>query len=223
MVDDSSEQHPTKALFEAAHTSVRLVLERIVARTHLTRKAPRDWEEIYVFGKRVWTDESPIDGTYLCLPPRVPMPRVQVEGTFLQLLRATHSSRAETLPNLDSKALGKPYIKPTRVGELSWNEIPSRRPNDPGGRVAELSRNPDGSRITSLMECRPGWILEEHEHPSDVLTFCLQGGGLLGIEDKTEPYLAGQLVAIPAGKRHRFQTGEQGALLIIFVFEPFLV
>ena len=72
------------------------------------------------------------------------------------------------------------------------------------------------------MECRPGWILDDHDHPSDVLTFCIRGGGILGIEDESKVYEAGDLIAVPAGTRHRFETGNEGAFLAVFVFEPFL-
>jgi quercetin dioxygenase-like cupin family protein len=73
------------------------------------------------------------------------------------------------------------------------------------------------------MECRPGWILDEHDHPSDVVTYCLRGEGQLRIEQRTASYLAGELVAIPARTPHWFQSGEAGALLIIFVFEPSII
>jgi quercetin dioxygenase-like cupin family protein len=215
------DSNATNILFEAADASVRLLLEGIEPSARLIRRADRDWEEIYVFSKGSWCHTRAIDGTYLCLPPGVATVPMPVEGASPQLLRAICSSTART--DLDSKTLGKPYVKPTVAGEFLWNEIPLRRAGDPGGRVAELSRNPSGSRVTSLMECRPGWILEEHDHPSDVLTFCLGGGGLLGLESKTESYTAGQLAVIPARKRHSFRAGEQGALLIIFVFEPFIV
>jgi quercetin dioxygenase-like cupin family protein len=72
------------------------------------------------------------------------------------------------------------------------------------------------------MDCRPGWILEEHDHPSEVFSFCIRGSGLLEIEHRSTSYLAGQLAAIPAGTRHSFKTGGEGALLIIFVFEPLI-
>jgi quercetin dioxygenase-like cupin family protein len=107
-------------------------------------------------------------------------------------------------------------------GLLAWNEIPGRRTNDPGARIAELSTNASRTRITSLMDCRPGWILNDHNHPSDVLTFCIRGGGILGIEDESRVYESGDLITVPAGTRHRFETGNEGACLAVFVFEPFL-
>ncbi len=86
---------------------------------------------------------------------------------------------------------GKPPVEVVDFGMLAWNEIPARRANDPGARIAELSTNASRTRITSLMDCRPGWKLDDHDHPSDVLTFCIRGGGILGIEDETTVYEAG--------------------------------
>ena len=50
----------------------------------------------------------------------------------------------------------------------------------------------------------------------------MSGGGLLELEHRTDTYMAGQVAAIPAGTRHRFQTGPEGAVLILFNLEPFL-
>jgi len=69
------------------------------------------------------------------------------------------------------------------------------------------------------MECRPGWVLEEHEHSSDVFPFCIRGGGRLSLGNQTIPLNENELVQIPAGTRHQFETGQYGALFIIFVFE----
>lgn len=214
-----------KLLFEASHPPLRIILESMGAQTKLMRKDPQSWEEMYLFGRPDLADRpSRVQGTYLCLPPGVDVPELRAGVASVKLLRAVYSGQlAEGSQLSDLRATGKPYIKPTRTDGLLWNEIPSRRPGDPGGRVAELSRDAFGTRITSLMDCRPGWILDEHDHSSDVLTFCIRGGGLLGIEERSEPYLAGQLVAIAAGTRHSFQTGADGALLIVFVYEPFIV
>src|SRR5262245_52832159 len=123
---------------------------------------------------------------------------------------------------LQGTAQGKASSEVIDLTRLTWNEIPARRANDPGARIVELAANAMRTRITSLMDCRAGWVLDDHNHPSDVLTFCVRGGGLLGIEDQSSPYHAGHLIAIPAGVRHRFETGPEGAFLLIFVFEPFL-
>ena len=160
---------------------------------------------------------------YLCLTPDQSAPPFCAGNVGAVLLRMSFGSAQENEQRSRGAAQGKPPVEVVDLGLLAWNEIPPRRTNDPGARIAELSTNASRTQITSLMECRPGWILDDHDHPSDVLTFCIRGGGILGIEDETAAYEAGSLVTIPAGMRHRFQTGNQGALLAVFVFEPFLL
>jgi quercetin dioxygenase-like cupin family protein len=159
---------------------------------------------------------------YFCLTPGQPVPPFCAGNTGAELLRVFSGSAPENNNDPGAVAQGKPPVEVMDFRLLGWNEIPARRPHDPGARIAELSTNASRTRCTSLMDCRPGWILHDHDHPSDVLTFCIRGGGILGIADETIDYEAGHLVAIPAGVRHRFETGNEGALLAVFVFEPFL-
>lgn len=210
-------------IFEAPDAAVRLTLEEVQPGTGIQRRHAQEWEEILVFSANAETGGS-LGGTYLCLPPGLPTPTETAETSPSRLLRTGYSARLAALGRYPDASLlaPEPCFKQTRLGELLWTEIPSRRPQDPGARIAELFRLNSGTRVTSLMDCRPGWILDDHDHPSDVLTFCIRGGGLLWIEDKVNLLKPSQLVVLPAGTRHRFQAAEQGAQLIIFVFEPFI-
>jgi len=188
--------------------------------TRLERFSEEHWEEIFLIQGDLDCKQSVYGDIYLCLTPGQSAPPFCAGNTGAVLLRmlfdgANGSSHCAV-------AHGKPPLEIVDFGSLAWDEIPARRANDPGARIAELSTNATRTRITSLMDCRPGWILDEHDHPSDVLTFCIRGGGILGIEKETNAYEAGHLVTIPAGMRHRFETGNEGALLAVFVLEPFL-
>jgi quercetin dioxygenase-like cupin family protein len=150
----------------------------------------------------------------------VPQLSAANQGTILLRVAAgNHRSKPDGQNNF---AAGKPPVEDLDFARLAWNEVPARRANDPGARVAELSANPSRTRVSSLMECRPGWLLSSHEHLSDVFAFCARGGGILGVAQQALTYEAGHLAVIPAGVQHCFETGKEGAFLAVFVFEPSL-
>jgi quercetin dioxygenase-like cupin family protein len=212
-----------KLLFESAQLPVRCWLEHVPCGTRLERFSEEHWEEILLIQGDLDYNHNVHGDIYLCLTPGQSSPAFYAGNAGAALFRMLFGSAAKTNNWQGSDAQSKPPIEVLDFGLLAWNEIPARRVNDPGARIAELSTNPSRTRITSLMDCRPGWILDDHDHPSDVLTFCVRGGGILGIEDQSTEYEAGHLVKIPAGLRHRFETGAEGALLAVFVFEPFLL
>jgi quercetin dioxygenase-like cupin family protein len=220
--DVSLQPCPRKLLFESAQLPVQCWLEHLACGMRLDRFSGEHWEEILLIqGDLNWNRNFPTD-VYLCLTPEQTAPPFCAGNAGAVLLRMIFGSMPGNDHGPTTAAQGKPSVAVADFGLLTWNEIPARRANDPGARIAELSTNASRTRITSLMDCRPGWILDDHDHPSDVLTFCVRGGGILGIGEKTTIYEAGHLVTIPAGRRHRFQTGNEGALLAVFVFEPFL-
>jgi quercetin dioxygenase-like cupin family protein len=206
-------------LFESTQFSIQCWLEHLPGGSGLERFSAEQWEEILLIQGDLHYNHNVHRDIYVCLTPKQSLPAFYAGNAGAALFRTFFGSAAETN---NCQGSGKPPIEVLDFGLLAWNEIPARRVNDPGARVAELSTNPSRTRITSLMDCRPGWILHDHDHPSDVLTFCVRGGGILGIEDQAIAYEAGHLVKIPAGVRHRFETGAEGALLAVFVFEPFL-
>ena len=209
-----------KLLFESTHLPIQCWLEDLASGTHLERFSDQLWEEILLIHGSFDSNQNAYRDMYLCLTPEQSPPSFCAGNTGAVLLRMLFGNA----PGNDNGATpqGKPPVAVVDFRMLAWNEIPARRANDPGARIAELSTNSSRTRITSLMECRPGWYLADHDHPSDVLTFCVRGGGILGIEDQSTVYEAGHLVKIPAGVRHRFEAGSEGALLAVFVFEPFL-
>ena len=180
------------------------------------------WEEILLIQGELEYNQNVCKDVYLCLSPQQLAPSFCAGNSGAVLLRMIFGSKRRNDNGQGAVAPGKAPVEILDFARLAWNEIPARRANDPGARIAELSTNASHTRITSLMDCRPGWLLDEHDHPSDVLTFCVRGGGMLGIEEQSSAYEAGHLVAIPAGVRHRFETGKEGAFLIVFVFERFL-
>ena len=220
--DVSLQPSERKLLFESARLPIQCWLERLPCGTGVERFSGAQWEEILLIQGALSCNQNVYEDIYLCLTPEQPVPPFCAGNTGAELLRVFSGSEPEDNNGPGAVAQGKPQVEVVDFRLLSWNEIPARRPNDPGARIAELSTNASRTRSTSLMDCRPGWILHDHDHPSDVLTFCIRGGGILGIEDETIDYEAGHLVAIPAGVRHRFETGNEGALLTVFVFEPFL-
>lgn len=200
-------------LFEDSIRPAYFWLETLEPNQSIERGNSTFWEELFFFDGLVVVDGANVKDAYFCLPPGEPISEVKVAGANASLLRLAYKAGApfESTPVIPRElSLNR---------ERTWNEIPSRRQNDPGGRVAELFRNENGKQITSLMECRPGWVLEEHDHASDVFPFCIRGGGKLGLGNQTINLKEKQLVRIPAGTRHRFETGQQGAFFIIFVFE----
>jgi quercetin dioxygenase-like cupin family protein len=207
-------------LFESKNARLTLSLETAAPGQPLRREADA-WEELYVFkesGAGSW--DRTVECRYYCLPPDSATPFLGMTPDAQRLLRLVF--RPLSSMQSSSPEFAKPLTELT-TDQLQWSEIPSRRSGDPGGRVAELSRDPSGTRITSLMEGRPGWILDDHSHPSDVLAFCVHGGGTLGIGADKMAYEAGQLSVIRAETQHCFHTGPTGALLIVFVFEPQII
>jgi quercetin dioxygenase-like cupin family protein len=176
------------------------------------------WEELYLLQGHLMTETEARARYYRCVPPDKLLAPLSAGDAGAQLLCVTYGS--ELLK--DPQPEGKRQVEVDDFEKLIWSEIPARRPDDPGGRVAELSSDGSRTRTTSLLECRAGWRLHDHDHASDVLTFCIRGGGLLGIDQQDRSYEAGEFVVIPAGVRHRFEAGADGALLIVFTFEQFL-
>ena len=211
-----------RLLFESAQLPIQCWLEHLSCGTDLGRFSREKWEEIFLIQGELDCNQNVYKDIYLCLPPQQSAPPFCAGNSGAVLLRLTFGSKQRSNDRHLVVAQDKAPVQVVDFGRLAWNEIPARRANDPGARIAELSTNASRTRITSLMECRPGWLLDDHEHPSDVLTFCLRGGGRLGIEALSSAYQAGHLVTIPAGVRHRFETGSQGAFLVVFVFERFL-
>jgi quercetin dioxygenase-like cupin family protein len=211
-----------RLLFESSQFPIQCWLEHLASGSGLERFSVEQWEEILLIQGDLDYNHNVHRDIYVCLTPDQSLPAFYVGNAGATLFRVFFGSATETNCQ-GSDAQGKPPIEVLDFGLLAWNEIPARRVNDPGARIAELSTNASRTRITSLMDCRPGWILHDHDHPSDVLTFCVRGGGILGIEDQSTEYEAGHLAKIPAGVRHRFETGAEGALLAVFVFEPFLL
>jgi len=209
-------------LFESAQLPVQVWLEQLPCETRLERLSGEQCEEIFVIQGDLNWNHNIYSDVYLCLTPDQSVPQFCAGKAGAVLLRILFSSTPGSNNGPGADVQGKPPVEVVDFGLLAWNEIPARRANDPGARIVELSTNASRTRITSLMDCRPGWVLNDHDHPSDVLTFCVRGGGILGIDEATTAYEAGHLVTIPAGMRHRFQTGNEGALLAVFVFEPFL-
>ena len=207
-----------KLLFASAQFPIQCWLEQLACGAGLERFSAEQWEEILLIQGDLDYNRNVHGDIYLCLTQEQSLPALYAGNAGATLFRMFFGSAAEA-----NNCHGKPPIEVLDFGPLAWNEIPARRPNDPGARIAELSANASRTRITSLMDCRPGWILDDHDHPSDVLTFCIRGGGILGIEDQSTAYEAGHLVKIPAGVRHRFEAGGEGALLAVFVFEPSLL
>jgi quercetin dioxygenase-like cupin family protein len=215
----SPQAYQRKLLFESTQFRIQCWLEHLPDGSGLARFSAEQSEEILLIQGDLDYNHNVHRDLYLCLTPEQSLPVLYAGNAGAALFRMCFGSATEA-NNCQGSA--KPPIEALDFGLLAWNEIPARRANDPGARIAELSTNASRTRITSLMDCRPGWILHDHDHPSDVLTFCVRGGGVLGIEDQSTDYHAGHLVKIPAGVRHRFETGVEGALLAVFVFEPFL-
>ncbi|MCI0626271.1 MAG: cupin domain-containing protein [Acidobacteria bacterium] len=211
-----------KLLFESAHLPIQCWLEHLSPKSSLERCSQDAWEEVLLIEGQLLCERRVYKDIYLCLPPHQTAPAFCTLGSGAVLFRTAFGGEHRNADNCGQVADGKAPAEVADFERLVWNEIPARRAGDPGGRVAELSKNTAQTRITSLMDCHPGWILDEHDHPSDVLTFCIRGGGILGIKEESYAYQAGHLVVIPAGVRHRFAAGDEGALLIVFVFEPFL-
>ena len=215
MTQSSQLIHNELLLYEDSIRPVRFWLEELGLDQPVQRKESSLWEELFCIAGLLSVNGMTFPDGYFCLPPGERISHMKPAGGKAALLRVAY--KANTTQESQSATSVKPSLNQERI----WNEIPPRRQNDPGGRVAELSRNESGTQITSLMECRPGWVLEEHEHSSDVFPFCIRGGGRLGLGNQTIPLNEKELVQIPAGTRHRFETGQHGALFIIFVFESF--
>ena len=202
-------------LFEDSIRSVCFWLEALEPDQPIRRRDVTLWEELFCIDGWISLNGKTFQDSYLCLPPGELISGVKTTGGKASLLRLAYKSNT----SLERKSVLP--VETLLNRERIWNEIPSRNQHDPGGRVAELFRNQSGKQITSLMECRPGWVLEEHDHSSDVFTFCIRGGGRLGLGDQAITLNQKQLVRIPSGTRHRFETGQHGALFIIFLFESF--
>jgi quercetin dioxygenase-like cupin family protein len=208
-----------RLLFESANLPIQCFLEHLSCGRSLERLSTETTEEIVLLRGELGRGPSFYREAYICLPPQTSAPSLCANDSGAVFLRLSFDNGRLSKTGQQTS---KPQLEIMDFTCLAWNEIPARRENDPRARTTELSTNPSRTRITTVMDCRSGWHLHDHDHPSDVLTFCIMGGGVLGIEGHSCAFEAGQLVTIPAGVRHRFQTGPEGALLVAFVFEPFL-
>ncbi len=212
----------SKTLLDEPMSSLQVVLEDHSPSSTFCRSSAQGWEEILVWKGASNQLGTRYGGTYfLLIPGEEPSPwTVSEEGC--QMLRITYQgSLFGSSISQSGDTPSKSSVKPLQYDQLVWNEIPPRRPGDPGSRITELSRNSNGTLVTSLMDCRPGWILDEHQHPSNVVSYCFHGGGILmGRQDEVQ-FSAGQMVVIPAGMPHAFRTSADGASILACVFPPF--
>ena len=220
--DFSLQPSQRRLLFESANLPIQCFLEHLSCGSSLERLSTETTEEIVLLRGELGRSASFYREAYICLPPQTSAPSLCARDSGAVFLRLSVGRGRLSKTGQKASTQGKPQLEIMDFTRLAWNEIPARRENDPGARTTELSTNLSRTRITTLMDCRSGWHLHDHDHPSDVLTFCIIGGGVLGIEQHSCAFEAGHLVAIPAGVRNRFETGPEGAFLVAFVFEPFL-
>ena len=193
-----------KTLYEQARPSIRVTLEQWAPESSIRRGVPECWEEIFV-------SDGSLEGepTYVLLSPNsTDQLRAGVRGCCL--VRLSYD---------DSGEYAKTQLA-CSYGEFLWQQIPAREGNAPGSRTAELSRNQSGSGVTTLLEAKAGWILAEHDHPVDAVSYCLRGGGILEVGGVQYPRVPNQVALIPSGTRHSFRAGPEGTALLIFVFAP---
>ena len=206
----------SKLLLDESRSSLRIALEDYDPGSIFCRFNTLGWEEILAWKGKWLHQQTKYAGAYFVLAPGEEFDSWIASEEGCQLLRIgyTASLFGTSMPR-GQDTQGKFSIKPQQYGQLVWKEIPQRRLNDPGSRIAELSRSSDGRLVTSLMDCRSGWILDEHQHPSKVISYCFLGGGILKEEQNEVRFGAGQMVVIPAGVPHAFQTGVSGASILV--------
>jgi quercetin dioxygenase-like cupin family protein len=198
-----------KTLYEQARPSIRLTLEQWAPASPVRRTLADGCEEIFVSEGSLEYSSAVGESTYVVLSPHgAELLRAGVRGCGL--VRLSYG---------DSGDHAKPQFA-QRYGEFLWHQIPARGENDPGSRTAELSRSQSGGFVTTLLEANAGWILAEHDHPVDAVSYCLRGGGVLEVAGVQYPRVPHQVALIPSGTRHSFRAGPEGAALLIFVFAP---
>jgi len=213
----------SKMLLEESMTSLQFVLEDYDRDSIFCRLNTLGWEEILAWKGRWFQQEVEYSGTYFVLAPGQEFDSWTAGEEGCQLLRIGYTASlfgASTSHGRDTH--GKPSIKPRQYSQFAWNEIPRRRLSDPGSRIAELSRSSDGMFVTSLMDCRSGWILDEHQHPSNVISYCFRGGGILTGQQNEVRFRAGQMAVIFAGTPHAFRTDLGGASILVCTVPPLL-
>lgn len=198
-----------KTLYEQARPSIRLTLEQCAPDTPVRRSLPEGCEEIFLSEGSLEDPAAVGEPAYLVLSPHGSEQPLQagVRGCVLVRLAYDSGEHAKT-------QCARSY------GEFLWQQIPTRAGNAPGSRTAELSRSQSGSGVTTLLEAKAGWILAEHDHPVDAVSYCLRGGGILEVGGVQYPRVPHQVALIPSGTRHSFRAGPEGAALLIFVFAP---
>lgn len=207
-----------KVLFSRPRPLLGVFLENWTVGSSVCRITARAWEEIFVFQGAIENSQTELKQPYLALAPGDTLEGWRFASPGSGLLRFIYEVPPERGSSTDTASLQQAWRSRLLTPErFVWNEIPARRPHDPGGRVAELSRI---NFIVVLMECNPGWVLDEHQHPSEVLTYCIRGGGTLGRGNIEDAFYQEQLVRIPAEVPHSFKAGPDGALLLILVLEP---
>jgi len=216
---DSS--HAFKVLLDEPGGLLCLSLEQYDPGAVFRRTTLHNWEELFAI-RGSWSGSGKEHGeAYFCLTGTK-----EWEGwtagdagcSLLRLSRKIPPGKTDLL-STNSVQPGQ-LVEPQLFEQLNWEEIPARKADDPGARVVQLSRNQAGTSITSLMDCRPRWVLDEHCHPSDVVTYCIRGGGLLTMEGRRFNFTEGQVVTIAVDTPHQFQTGLDGAFMLILVTEP---
>jgi quercetin dioxygenase-like cupin family protein len=206
----------SKLLFDESKSSLQIALEDYDRGSIFCRLNTLGWEEILAWKGRWFHHQTEYTGSYFLLAPGEEFDSWTAGEEGCQLLRISRTaSLFGTSMSRGRDTQGKSSIKPLQYSQLAWKEIPQRRLNDPGSRIAELSRTSDGTFVTSLMDCRSGWILDEHQHPSKVISYCFLGGGILTGEQNEVRFGAGQMVVIPAGTSHAFRTGFGGASILV--------
>lgn len=206
-----------QSLFEHARRSIKISLEQWAPGSWVGRTVPEGWEEIFVYDGRLDQPSSGSELTYLLLPPGGGE-RLQPAAGGCTLVRVSYDDRLFG-KHRDSGKHEKTGCTRS-YGEFHWQLIPTCQPGNPGARTAELSKSPSGSFVTTLLEAGAGWILAEHDHPVDAVSYCLRGGGLLEASGVRYPRVPHQLALIPSGTSHSFRAGPDGAALLIFVFAP---
>jgi quercetin dioxygenase-like cupin family protein len=209
-----------KILFEEASGKLRIMLEEYDSGSAFHRRvSPHGWEGIFVCRGSLMSIDQEFTESYFLLSPGQETKDLTAGKTGCRSLRTMRNASFLADSLTETLNVGRdPLVEPQHYSQLSWHEIPQRRPGDPGSLVAEISRSSSGTFIASLLNCRPGWVLEEHQHSSDVFTFCMRGGGVLETERRFD-FQEGQLVIIPRGILHRFETGMEGAFMLVLVVD----
>jgi len=214
----------SKILFHESKSSLRITLEEYDRGSRFCRLNTPGWEEMLAWEGASFQRGTEYWATHFILAPAEKFDSWIAWEKSCRLLRIMYPLLANaSWISHDRNTQGKFLAKALPTSQLAWKEIPRRSLGDPGSRIAELSRSSDGAFVTSLMDCRSGWSLDEHQHPSSVISYCIRGAGILiGDQNNEMQFGAGQIVVIHAGTPHAFRTSIGGALILICTVPPFL-